>query len=156
MSSKAEKYTDFLNANPELYKSLKTAVNNTDLDSETKEVAKRLLIDFKQSGAHLSKQKQSEILCLQNDLALTGVEFIKSAYRPATIPLKSCPDVLLGLPLKNDKIVLDNWYDQNTQDSLREQAWKHYYKYDKKRESLLHNILDQRHALAKSTGKQFS
>ena len=54
---------------------------------------------------------------------------------------------------QGDNIVLSDWADESTSDSIREHAWRNYYKHDPKKEALLHNLLKKRHKLAQATGR---
>ena len=54
---------------------------------------------------------------------------------------------------QGDNIVLSDWADESTSDSIREHAWRNYYKHDPKKEALLHSLLKKRHKLAQATGR---
>ncbi|KAL5251957.1 hypothetical protein ACHWQZ_G014933 [Mnemiopsis leidyi] len=153
---KAEKYLSKLNSSAVVFSALKRLVEDSEtwklMDGESRRAALILLVDCKNNGADLSPEQQAEVQNLIKQVGKDGVSFVKESVVPVKIPIEECPDSLLSLPVKDNNIVLSDWADESTSSSIRGHAWRNYYRHDKRREALLHNLLRKRHKLATATG----
>ena len=149
-------YVEKLNTNVELYKALQVALQCTaslELDEESQHVAESLKFDFEQSGIHLDEEKRRNFVKIQDTILRLGSQFVAGASAPVLYPKNLWPhNMKHGFHVDDEYIQIDGLCCDSSDHLLRKLVYKAYMHPNPSQLSVLDNLLQARHDLAKLVG----
>ncbi|XP_028395990.1 mitochondrial intermediate peptidase-like [Dendronephthya gigantea] len=149
-------FVEKLNTNVELYHALTRSLgsaSSSELDEESRHVADSLVFDFEQSGIHLDDSKRAKFVKLQDRVLRLGSQFVAGTSAPTFFPKKFWPnDVRHGFQSDDEYIQIDGLCYDSPDPKLREIVYKAYMLSNPAQLTILDDLLEARHDLAKLVG----
>ncbi|XP_053631220.2 mitochondrial intermediate peptidase [Cherax quadricarinatus] len=145
-----------LNTHRTLYESLRNVVVHGDKVPTTevdKHVARLFLFDFEQSGIHLDEAQRQRVVSLNESILTLGQHFMNGSLQPRAIPKVKLPEsIRQHFTIDGDNILVTGLYADSHTEMTREAAYKIYLHPDPHQETLLMDMINERHEMATICG----
>nr|CAG4643791.1 EOG090X02LQ [Lepidurus arcticus] len=145
-----------LNTDRSIYDSLKHVIEHGDCVPTTNldtHVSKLFQFDFEQSGIHLPDKQRERVVQLNEMMLYFGQRFSADAHAPQRVPRdKIPPSIRQYFSTDGNFATIYGLYSDSPHDIVREAAYKLYLQPWPEQESVLQNLLDNRHELAQLCG----
>ncbi|KAK0180483.1 hypothetical protein PV327_006120 [Microctonus hyperodae] len=141
-----------LNTHRGLYNALLNVVKSGDIQTTTdidEHVSKLFLFDFEQCGIHLPEDLREKVVKINDNILQLGQKFMTGAVTPRAINNNILPKhIRKYFTNENGQILINSLCTDSSDGLVREAAYKIFLYPDSKQESLLKQLLNDRHELA--------